>query len=170
MPLPEFAIATWTHNDVRAFFVQEDANGDPIGIANHLAFDPATEMAFSLFEYAFVESISVAINFDATRRPVLGRTARKITVDDYEAQCQISGLHFRLNEIRLSTIFNRQFRFRLFYDLDNPLKVPSDNNRNIEQHVFLHCVGQGLNLQSADNASVVNSVTIIAEEYYQNGY
>lgn len=168
MTLPDFPTATWTHHDVRAFFVAEDTNGDPIGIADHLAFDPATEMAYSLFEYAFVESINVVITPDATRRPVLGRAAKKITVDDYEAQCQISGLHFRLNEINLTTIFNRQFRFRLFYDLSNPLKFPLETN--IEQHVFLHCVGSGLNLQSADNASVVNSVTVISEEYYQNGY
>lgn len=168
MTIPDFPIASWTHHDVRAFFVQEDANGVPIGIANPLAFDPETEMAASLFEYAFVESINVVITMDATRRPVLGRAAKKITVDDYEAQCSISGLHFRLNEIKLTTIFNRQFRFRLFYDLSNPLKIPLETN--IEQHVFSHCVGQSLNLQSADNASVINSVVVMAEEYYQSGY
>lgn len=145
----------WVSEQGQVFFFEEDPSGTPIGLADPLEFKPETDTP--LFKPCLHEDTSISGQVETTRRPVTGRTVRKIVRQAFEYQASISYLYAdKETELLLLTLFARTTFFTMVFTLLDGVT---------DQHFLRRAVISSFDLQASTSQTVILGLSMEAEGF-----
>lgn len=157
------SIPVWQGFDLDVAIFEEDDSGNPIGMSDPTKYVPDTDTP--LFTYCFFQEATVNGELEATRRPVLGRSAKKIVADQYVYTCSVNSFFFLRREVDRTKVFHREQRLRIVMRYFNLIREHEHNNY---QYILVNAIAKNFTIGGSENDIHNASCTFWAEDVIEH--
>lgn len=140
----------WTGLDADVDVYLEDENGDAITSGG------------TVITYCYWQNFSVRALLEQVRRPVTGRSRKKIVNRAYEYEASVDHFYFRKSdELNLTEIFNREQPLQFVVRMRKEYQTSEEG----ETHTLKRAFANGFDITGQENDIIIASAKFSAEDF-----